>query len=165
MRFVGFFFPFEYRPKDYGCKKGRIGVHFALHGREPKSIGKSVGQSTYQTGTQNSNHFCRLHIIVVLNDYFSGQMSNSPKQKQNSKGAKQCRHGIYHLSYLLGATGEIRKEATCQHKKRSSGRMSHIELVGRRNEFTAIPETGRRFNGEQIRYGCHQKSEPTEYVV
>ena len=85
MRQVGHAFPFEDKPKHQCGTERRIGIDLAFHRREPKCIGPRIGQSSYQTATENCNHLPERHRLLCLsitqNDLLR-QTGDRPEQQQ-----------------------------------------------------------------------------------
>ena len=92
-------------------------------------------------------------------------MRDTPKKEQDCQSAKQGRHRIHHFCHSGRIGCKLREQVGRQHKERCSGRMPYFQLVSRRNELTAIPETGSGFDSHQIDGRSDRKNDPAQHVV
>jgi hypothetical protein len=92
-------------------------------------------------------------------------MCDCPEEKKDGEGAHQCRHAVDHQRHTGGIACELGEKVPYKHEKWSTGGVTHFELVGRGDEFTTVPETGRGLNGEQVNHGSNGKHDPSCNVV
>ena len=165
MRLIGHLFPFENQPENHSRKQRGIGIHLALYRTEPEGVTKCIGQGAYHTTTHDRDQLPQRDFRTFVHDDLPSHVCDAPEEEQDRQSTEQGRHTIDHDRHLRRIRGELRKEVRCQHKERCSRRVSYLQLVGRRNELTAIPETCGRLHCHQINCRSDRKDNPPQHVV
>ena len=152
MGLVGTVVPHSHRPENHGGEEGRHSVHLTLHGGEPESVREAVGQSAHEAGTDNGDgaaHGVGLHQPPY-------QPHDGQIEEEDGEGGADGAHGV-HQDGGVHIVAEHRKEARKQLEHRVSRRVANLQLIGRGDEFAAIPEGGGGLDGEQVCNGGHGK--------
>ena len=139
--FVGLLLPFEHQPHDQRREHRRERVDLALDGREPERVGEGVGQGPDGSGAQDGPCVGGGELRAVARHQTPCQVGDGPEQEQDAEGAGQRVHGVDGDAHVVGVSeGEERGQARQHHEQRGSGRVSHFEFVGCRDELRAVPE-------------------------
>ncbi len=164
---VGAVLPFEDEPEHQGGTERREGVDLALYGREPEGVAPRKHHGAAETGGEYHHHFQRAHRRgVVTHREALHQMGYGPEEQQDGAGAQQSRHGVDHQGHFCGvAECEVGEEAGGEHEDRVARRVADFEFKSLENEFRAVPEACRGFEGEHIANCRNQEAKPAQRVV
>ena len=156
MGLVGPLVPLAHRPEDDRRHQGRHRIHLALHRGEPEGVGESIGQCAHGAGPEDGDGL--RHAISVLpgldqplREEYRGQVQEEDCERRQDGVHRIHRHG--RLLRRDGDGEDTRKKL----EHRVSRRVSHLQFVGRCDEFTAVPEGGGGLYGGQIRDGGDDK--------
>ena len=160
MGLVGLFVPLAHGPEDEGGEEGAHGIHFALHGAEPEGVGKAVCQGAHGAGAQDC---CRTGNAVFPvgpgHDEPLGEKDDGQVQQEDGEGTQEGIHRI-HRHGCVGSVYGQREETRNELEHRVSRRMADFQLIGRGDEFTAVPERGRGFYGAKVSGRCNGQHHP-----
>ena len=150
MRLISHLFPFENQPKDHSRKQRGVGIHLTLYRTEPEGVAECIGQGTYHTTTHDRDQLPQRDFRTFVHHDLPSHVSDTPEKEQDRQSTEQGRHPIDHKRHFRRIRGELRKEVRCQHKERCSRRVSNLQLVGRRDELTAVPKAGGGLHSHQV---------------
>jgi hypothetical protein len=135
-------FPLQSGPEGQGREERTHGVYFTFNSAEPEGVGKGVGQGTHGSSTKNGDGSGRCLLAQTRNQAL-GNGRDGPKEEQNGKTGRKRRQQVHVVCLLRYVTGkQVAYNGTHQLKKRSSGRVPHLQFNRGRNVFAAVPETG-----------------------
>ena len=158
-------FPFQYQP-EYQCgKQAGVCIHFSFYSTEPERIAPCVSQCTYQTGAHDGNHLSGCHFLVFGANQFLGQMRDAPEEEKNTGGTHQCTHDVHHHSHLRRVACKLAEQVGCQHKERSTRRVSYFQFISTCDKFGTVPKAGSRLNGHAVGKCCNGKGKPSHQIV
>ncbi len=152
MGLVGLFVPLAHGPEDQGRHERRHRIDLALHGGEPKRVGEGIGQGAHGAGTEDRDRLRQGIAFLPGLDQPLGEEDRRQIQEEDGEGRQDAVHRIHRHSRLLRRNGDG-EDAGEQLENRVSRGVSHLQLVGGGNEFSAVPEGGGGLYGGEIRHG------------
>ena len=167
IRRIGLFFPFERRPEDHGGEERRHRIDFPFYGREPERIGKTVGESAHDPCAEerDGTGFGERPSPLLLEP--ASEVDDGQVEEEDGQAGAEGAHRI-DGDGGVGGSGDNGEDAGEQVEDHVAGGVSDFQLVGRGDEFTAVPETGGGLDGEQIdqrgKYGYGQRDDPVDPV-
>ena len=106
-----------------------------------EGVGEGVGQRADGARTQYGPHVGVGQLAALRRVDAAAEVGDRPEHEQDAEGAGQRVHGVDGDAHVVGVSeGEERGQARQHHEQRCSGRVSHFEFVGRRDELRAVPE-------------------------
>ena len=112
-----------------------------FEGALPPTIPRGLRPAALQSGF-SSPHSTRKHQTFCKKD-------DGKVQEKDGEGAQDGVHGVHRHGSMLRFYADG-KEARKQLEHRVSRGMSHLQLIGRRNEFSAVPERCGGFYGGKV---------------
>ena len=152
IRLVGLLLPFEGGPEHDRREERGHGIDLTFHGREPERIGKTVGESAHDPRAEDGEGtgFGQGPAPFFLHP--AGEMDDRQIEEEDGQAGADGTHRVDRDGGILG-TGEDREDARKQVEDHVTRSMTDFQLIGRGDEFAAVPEARRGFDGQEINQG------------